>query len=159
MDILTRRRPLPDGFRLITYDVKHADELVRMWRASFERAVGVKDPHDFESQIQYLNTTVLPEHRVRLVLDKETRAVVGFLAASEAFVAQLYVHVDYQGRGIGSWLLDLAKVESGGRLRLYTFEVNEGAQRFYGARGFVVIKRGFEKDWQLKDIEYEGVRG
>ncbi|MEE8106509.1 MAG: GNAT family N-acetyltransferase [Planctomycetota bacterium] len=95
---------------------------------------------------------------MRVVFEEAGGTVVGFLAASAEMVAALYVHVDYHGRGIGSALLDLAKLESSGRLRLLTFQKNERAQRFYEAHGFSVIKRGFEKDWQLEDLEYEWVR-
>jgi ribosomal protein S18 acetylase RimI-like enzyme len=39
--------------------------------------------------------------------------------------------------------------------RLFTFEANKNAQRFYERHGFKVVARGFEKEWQLADIEYE----
>jgi ribosomal protein S18 acetylase RimI-like enzyme len=148
-------KPFLPGLHLADYDDSAALELVRMWRASFEQGVGVIDPHPLDGQLAYLNDVVLPQNRVRVVCDEAGGAIVGFLAASREMIAALYVQVDYHGRGIGSALLDLAKQESSGRLRLFTVERNLRAQRFYEARGFKVIARGFEKDWQLADLEYE----
>jgi ribosomal protein S18 acetylase RimI-like enzyme len=141
------------GLRLVDYDPAHERELVAMWRASFERAVGVTDPHPVAEQAAYLREKVVPHHRVRVVLDDSGR-VVAFLAANEETIAHLYVHVDHQRRGIGSRLVELAKRESGGSLRLFTFESNVVAQRFYERHGFRVVNRGFEPEWRLPDLEY-----
>lgn len=129
-----------------------------MWRASFERAVGVVDPHPIEEQVRYLQEQVVPANEVLVVIEESSSAVVGFIAFSAQSIVQLYVHVLHQGRGIGSALLDIAKERSGGALRLFTFDANAGAQRFYEHHGFVVVARGFEPMWGLKDIEYEWVR-
>ena len=77
------------------------------------------------------------------------------MAATPESISQLYVHVDHQGKGVGSMLVGIAKQHSHGRLRLFTFEANKNAQRFYERHGFEVVARGFEKEWQLADIEYE----
>jgi RimJ/RimL family protein N-acetyltransferase len=51
--------------------------------------------------------------------------------------------------------LDQAKAQSSGRLTLYTFEVNENAQRFYEKNGFVIIGRGQEIEENLQGFQYE----
>jgi ribosomal protein S18 acetylase RimI-like enzyme len=89
------------------------------------------------------------------VLEKGGGKVVGFLAATAEKISQLYVHVAYQNKGIGSMLVNLAKQNSNGSLRLFTFERNKNAQRFYEKHGFKLVARGFEKSWQLEDIEYQ----
>lgn len=134
----------------------HVHRLIPMWRKSFEEAVGVTDPHTIEDQTNYFLTTVLPDNAVRIVL--RGADVVAFVAASTESIAQLYVHVDYQGIGIGSKLLQWAKDRSDGRLSLYTFDRNERAKRFYENRGFKIVARGFEETWQLADIRYEWTR-
>lgn len=137
------------------YVPAYGGELVAMWRASFERAVGVLDPHPIEEQLRYLEEKLLPENHIVVVLDPATRAVIGFMASTPGMIVQLYVHVDYQRRGIGAMLLAMAKERSHGTLRLFTFDANRNAQRFYERHGFRVIGRGFEKEWGLKDVEYE----
>jgi ribosomal protein S18 acetylase RimI-like enzyme len=140
---------LPD---LIAYDAAWLDELVGMWRESFEAAVGVCDPHSLDEQKQYFLNEVLPRHGVRLaILDGQ---LVGFVAASSDSVAQLYVRVGFQRSGIGSQLLSWTKTQSSGSLWLYTFARNEAARSFYERSGFVAIEHGFEPQWQLEDVKY-----
>src|SRR2546426_10065300 len=89
-----------------------------MWRASFEARVGVIDPHPLSEQRQYFLSEVLPRNDVRLALLASD--LVGFIAASAESVAQLYVRVGFQRRGIGAQLLAWAKDRSSGSLWLYT---------------------------------------
>lgn len=148
-------RMIPDDITIVEYAPEHARELVLMWRESFERAAGVIDPHPIDEQIEYLVQKVVPENRVRVVISKATSEIIGFMASTPEMISQLYIHREHQGRGIGSMLVQMAKDNSGGRLRLYTFKSNKGAQNFYERQGFKVIGTGFEEQWQLEDIEYE----
>jgi ribosomal protein S18 acetylase RimI-like enzyme len=140
---------------IVDYSPEYARELVAMWRESFERALGIINPHPLEGQLRYLEETVVPENHVRLVLDKSDSKIIGIMASTPDHIAQLYVHVNHQHKGIGTMLLNIAKQNSNGRLRLFTFKANRNAQRFYEHHGFKIIGRGFEEMWQLEDIEYE----
>ncbi len=62
--------------------------------------------------------------------------VVGLLVVATGDLDQLYVAPDRLGEGIGRRLLDLAKERSPDGLRLYTFQVNDRARRFYERNGF-----------------------
>jgi ribosomal protein S18 acetylase RimI-like enzyme len=152
---MARKHVTQPSIVVVDYIPSHAHELVRMWRDSFERALGIVDPHPLAEQQQYLEELVVAENRVHVVLDESTSTIVGFMAATPKKISQLYVHVNHQNQGIGSLLINLAKQQSCGRLRLFTFKVNENAQRFYERHGFKVVGRGFEEEWQLEDIEYE----
>jgi len=139
----------------VTFDESDTDELVTMWRASFEAGVGIVDPHPLSEQRCYLLETVVPNNDVRVaVLPGQKRKIVGFIAATRESVAQLYVRVGYHHQGLGTKLLDWAKTQSGGSLWLYTFEQNRNARQFYESRGFTVEERGFEPMWNLADIKY-----
>lgn len=144
-----------EDFVVVDYSPEHARELVRMWRDSFERALGINDPHPFEEQVRYLEEKVVTESKVLVVLERHGAKVVGFMASTPEKISQLYVHVSHQGQGIGSMLVRTAKRQSSGRLRLFTFKANENAQLFYERHGFKIIARGFEEDWGLEDVEYE----
>lgn len=140
---------------LVDYDPSRIDELVALWRESFEAGVGITDPHPLAEQKAYFLEKVLPHHAVRLALSGGE--LVGFVSASRESVAQLYVRHGLGGRGIGTRMLDWAKGQSGGSLWLHTFARNERACRFYERSGFVAVERGFEPFWQLEDVRYQWV--
>ena len=68
-------------------------------------------------------------------------ALVGILVLAGPWLDQLYVEPTMTGRGVGAGLLDLAKRERPEGLRLWTFALNAGAQRFYERHGFVETRR------------------
>ena len=149
---MTAARLPRDAPRLVAFDPQRVDDLVAMWRASFERAVGIVDPHPLAEQRDYLLREVLPRNDVRLALLEDE--LVGFVAASVESIAQLYVRIGFQRRGIGTQMVDWAKQRSAGSLWLYTFARNLGARAFYEQQGFVIIAHGFEPTWKLADVKY-----
>ena len=145
------------SINIIEYDAAYALKTVQMWRASMEAALGIKDTHSWEEQLDYLQS-IAAQHQLYLALDTATDQVVGMMAVGGSELDQLYIHVDYQGQGIGTHLLNLAKARSPGTLQLYTFAVNQPAQRFYEKHGFTIIGRGIESNSGMADIRYEWVQ-
>lgn len=141
------------GILIRPYASEYLGALVPMWRRSFEYGVGVTDPNPLDEQRAYFLEQVLPHNEVRVAL--LGAELVGFIAASSSEIAQLYVNPDYHGRGIGSGLLRWAQQNSTGRLTLFTFARNQRARAFYERKGFRMIARGFEEQWQLEDLQYE----
>ncbi len=144
---------MPSPVDLVAYRPEFRDSLVDLWRASFEHGVGHPVPNPVDDHRRYFDEHMLTETRVHLALRDGT--LVGFGAFTPESVVQLYVHVDHLGQGIGARLLELAKADSAGRLWLYTFVSNQGAQRFYERHGFDIVERGFEPLMQLGDLRYE----
>lgn len=144
-----------NNIKITPYHPKYVEQTVNMWRASKEQAIGQNEIHSFESKIDFLNNILPKEFDIDLaIIDKK---VVGMIAYNESEVSQLYIHIEYQRMGIGKILLEKAKEQSRGRLTLYTFEVNEKAQRFYEKHGFKIIGRGHENEENLPDIQYEWI--
>jgi GNAT superfamily N-acetyltransferase len=133
------------------------EPLVRMWRESFEYGVGITDTNPLEAQISYFQNEIAPTNHVRLA--KLGGQMVGVVASNPESVNLLYVRVGFHRQGIGKQLLQLAKAESCGSLWLYTFARNKVACTFYESQGFVVVQRGFEPFWQLKDVKFNWSRG
>ncbi|WP_420489238.1 GNAT family N-acetyltransferase [Neobacillus niacini] len=131
----------------------YAEQTVEMWRNSKEQALGQKEIHSFENHVNFLNYILKDQFQVYLALVDEV--VVGMIAYNENEISQLYIHIGFQGIGIGQSLLEKAKEQSTGRLTLHTFEVNMKAQRFYEKHGFKIIGRGYENEENLPDILYE----
>ena len=145
-------------FSINEYDPAYAIQTVKMWRESKEQVIGQKEMHSFEDHVFFLNNILIKDNKVFLAIEASGEQVLGILACNENWVNQLYIHTEYQGRGIGKKLLNHAKQQSEGSLFLYTFEVNKKAQEFYERNGFKVVGRGYENEEQLEDIKYEWTR-
>lgn len=65
-------------------------------------------------------------------------ALRGVMALRGVWIDQLYVEPAWHGHGIGPALIDHAKGLSSS-LKLWTFQRNAGARRFYERQGFVVV--------------------
>ena len=78
-----------------------------------------------------------------------TLYVDGVLVASQLFVNTLFDAINDQQLLFGGLQGDIDEV------RLFTFARNRGARSFYERHGFRIVRRGFEPDWQLDDLEYE----
>ena len=145
------------NIKIVEYDSKYADDAVLMWRESKEKAIGQKDIHSFLEHKNYFIEAMQRKNYVAyLAIDEEK--VIGIIVFTEEEINQLYIHNDYQGRGIGKTLLEMAKNMSSGKLTLYTFEVNRKAQRFYERNGFKIIGRNYENEENLDDIKYQWIK-
>lgn len=142
-------------FIITPYNPTYAEQTVVMWRDSKQQAIGQKEMHSIESHVYFLNHILLEQFQIDVALIDDK--VVGMVAFNEKEISQLYIHIDYQGLGLGQILLDKVKEQSSGRLTLYTFEVNKNAQRFYEKNGFKIIGRGHENEENLPDILYEWI--
>jgi ribosomal protein S18 acetylase RimI-like enzyme len=142
-----------NAVNIVNFDSARTDELVRLWRESFEFGVGVVDPHPISDQRDHFVNTVVPNNAVRMALLCDQ--LVGFIAATKESITHLYVRVGHHRCGVGTKLLAWAKGQSSGSLWLYAFARNATARAFYEKHGFVIIARGFEPTWQLDDIKYE----
>ena len=87
---------------------------------------------------------------------RRRRYHVGLLVLDNEWIDQLYVEPGHTGRGIGADLVAVAKRERPTVLRLWTFEANVGARRFYERHGFVAT--GFtagDNEEGAPDVRYE----
>ena len=82
--------------------------------------------------------------------------VVGFLARDAGDIHALYITRAARGQGHGAALLNRAKAHAP-TLSLWTFQANDGAQRFYLREGFHEVERtdGSGNDEGLPDIRYQ----
>jgi GNAT superfamily N-acetyltransferase len=131
-----------------------ADELVAMWRASYDRALApYRDPHTLREQKQYLLKVLSRESKITVA--RAGRELIGFMAQRDAEIGQLYLHVDHQGAGLGRRFIALAREHSPRYLHLHTFQRNVKARRFYLREGFTEIGFGYRNMEGLADVELE----
>ena len=114
--------------------------------------------HTDEETRDWVANIVLPNQDVWVAeIDGE---VVGYAAIDGAELSDLYVRPGYQGRGIGTALLEKAKELSPGQLGLWAFQRNDGARRFYERHGFEVIELtdGSDNEEREPDVRYRWIR-
>jgi putative acetyltransferase len=89
----------------------------------------------------------------------ETNDIDGFIAFRVGWIDQLHVRPDRQRQGIGKALLGQA-MRAQSPLRLWTFQKNAAAIRFYRAYGFCEIERtdGSRNEEREPDVLMEWVR-
>jgi GNAT superfamily N-acetyltransferase len=115
--------------------------------------------HSDENVRAWVRERLIPAGRTTVAL-VEGR-VIGFLVVSSdagiGWIDHLYVLPVWVGRGVGTRLLELARHRLSGPIRLYTFQGNEGARRFYESRGFCAIAfgHGSTNEEQCPDVLYE----
>lgn len=111
--------------------------------------------HSDDDVTEWMAQVVFP-HRPVWVAERSDAEPVGMLVLENRWIEHLYVSPLFTGRGVGSRLLEIAKQESPGELRLWTFASNVGAQRFYERHGFVALRRtdGSGNEEGAPDIEY-----
>lgn len=93
--------------------------------------------HTVEEDHNYF-ASVLSE-QMCWVMERNGR-VLGFIALEDSWVNHRYVLPRYQGIGIGTVLIDMAKVVSPHSLQLWTFQENLRARTFYGRQGFIEVE-------------------
>jgi ribosomal protein S18 acetylase RimI-like enzyme len=87
--------------------------------------------------------------------------VVGMMAVSRkegaGWLDHLYLLPSSVGRGLGAQLVQRAKAALASPVRLYTFQANEGARRFYERHGFRAIGfgDGSSNEERCPDVLYE----
>jgi GNAT superfamily N-acetyltransferase len=86
----------------------------------------------------------------------ERGGIAALLVLDGDWIDQLYVDPDHFGKGHGSSLIAVAKRQRPAGLKLWTFEANSGARRFYERHGFVVTgSTDGENEEGAPDVRYE----
>ncbi len=131
------------GFRIRPLVEGEIPVVASVWRRSrfdalpeFEAQQG----HSLTDDIGYFRSVIAQEFDVWVA--ESDQQIVAFLATADRVVERLYVDPQFQGKGIGTALLDKAKSNHPGGLRLFTLQINTRARAFYEARGFRAVAFG-----------------
>ena len=140
---------------------------VTIRRAEPEDAARLARIH-LEARKAAMPPTIHPEHEVvawvsgNIERDEVWVADVDGTPAAYArltgtWLDDLYVDPAYAGQGLGSALLDLAKVRQPDGFGLWVFEMNQPARAFYAGHGLVEVERtdGSANEEKEPDIRME----
>jgi GNAT superfamily N-acetyltransferase len=108
---------------------------------------------------EWVTEVLIPSHG--LIVAEHIGAVVGFAAVSHdgnfTWIDQMYLFPSHTGQGIGSKLLLEIIRTAHGPIRLFTFQENTQARRFYERHGFqpLLFSDGLGNEERCPDVLYE----
>ena len=103
---------------------------------------------DTESR-EFIRDVMLPNNEVWVA--EEDGRVVGFAGLGDDLMRHLWVEPTAQNRGVGKALLDRAKERRPDGFRLWVFQKNVGARRFYERHGFALVRLTDGRDNQERE--------
>ncbi len=116
-----------------------ADAIAEVFIASFGSLTFLPRLHTDDEHRAFIANVVLPQQDV--VVAEDEAGIAGFVAMAHGdLVEHLYVRPERQRRGVGTALLDEAKARMPDGFRLWVFQRNEPARRFYEANGLGVVE-------------------
>jgi|TARA_B110000238_G_scaffold93164_1_gene101814 ribosomal protein S18 acetylase RimI-like enzyme len=135
--------------KAIDEDAAEISQILEDWAASNREIPLV---HNVEERADYGRW--LLEH-TRVTMIHNSSGVVGFLALEKHIIQALYIKKDFQGFGFGQAAIKFAQKQFK-ELRLWVFQSNIGAQKFYQRLGFQIVEKsdGEDNDYRLPDIFY-----
>lgn len=136
-------------------DDSDAAGVADVWLRSFAAALPtVRRAHDDDEVRAWFSHVVVPQYETWIAVAKGS--VVGLLVLDGEELEQLYLDPSWRGRGVGDRFVDLAKQQRPNGLRLWTFQVNEPARRFYERHGFIEVERtdGLRNEEREPDVRY-----
>ena len=147
---------MSSSYIIRNYRDEDFDAVTILWRVAREKSLPDfqrEKGHFFYEDQDYFRDHILPRNQVWVV--EVNDQPVAFMAMQNDFIDQLYIHPDYQRRGIGKALLDLAHERSPEHVWLYTLQANVNARAFYEKNDFVAEKFGISPPPESEpDIEY-----
>jgi GNAT superfamily N-acetyltransferase len=116
-----------------------ASDVAEIFLAAYaEMRPYVRDVHTDDEIRAWIGDVVLRENEI-VIAEVEGRPA-GFAALDADLLGHLYVHPDLQRRGIGDVLLARVKELRPRGFRLWVFQRNTGARRFYERQGLRLVK-------------------
>jgi GNAT superfamily N-acetyltransferase len=135
--------------KAIDKDAAEISQILEDWAAS---NCEIPLVHNVEERADYGRW--LLEH-TSVTMIHNSCGVVGFLALEKHIIQALYIKKDFQGFGFGQAAIKFAQKQFK-ELRLWVFQSNIGAQKFYQRLGFQIVEKsdGEDNDYRLPDIFY-----
>jgi GNAT superfamily N-acetyltransferase len=118
-----------------------------------------QSPHTEEEILDWVSSKLIPTGSVTVATCM--CQVVAVLATSQdatsSWIDQLYVKPGYYSKGLGTKLLQHAHTTLTRPVRLYTFQANNGARRFYERHGYEAnaFSEGQSNEEKCPDVLYE----
>ena len=140
-------------FEIAEYKSEDFEAIAKLFRDVYIKTYPHLNPKFFELERfrKILREYILPDSEIR-VAEKECE-LAGFIALKKNYIDQLYIHRDFQSKGLGGFWVEQAKTIYPDFLELHTFASNERAIAFYEKHGFKIVERGVAPDEKMPDVK------
>lgn len=134
-------------------NAQDAHDIARILRAALAAFDWMPRLHTPDEDLRFVSGSLLTEQQVTVATIEDE--IVGFAAVKGDWLEQLYLDPAWTGRGIGSQLLRHVTARMT-HVKLFCFEANGGARRFYERHGFISEEfgDGSSNEEGLPDIRY-----
>ena len=129
--------------------------IAEIFIASFRGLTFLPTLHTDDEIRTWIQDQMIPAHEVWVA--EEDGSIRGFAAISGDLLGHMYVRPEDHSRGVGTALFDVVKRERPAGFRLWVFQRNEGARRFYVRHGcrLVELTDGSGNEEKEPDALYE----
>jgi putative acetyltransferase len=120
------------------YEQADCDAVIEVWSAASSAATPFLSEEFLAEERERIRTIWLPKAQTWVI--ESSKNMVGFISLIGNEVGALFVHLDFQGRGLGRALMDHA-ASMHDELFLDVFEDNFLGRRFYDRYGFTFVHK------------------
>lgn len=134
-----------------------SEEIAKLYLAARKNALGSIPPvYGTDERVLNWLSTRLSSGEECWVLEDEV-GICAFMLLEPGWLDQLYVRPDKIGQGFGTQLLQRAKDLMPAGIKLWTFQSNTMAHKFYERHGFLPIMKteGQNNEERAPDVCYE----
>ncbi|WP_211227825.1 N-acetyltransferase [Spirochaeta cellobiosiphila] len=113
------------------------------------------DAHKFIAKEYWANNRdimekkYIPQSETYIAIHNEQ--IVGFVSLIDNYLAAIFVRIEYQGKGIGSDLLNHVKAIKK-QLSLKVYSKNTKSKAFYQSKGFNIIEETVDPDTEENEV-------
>ncbi|MBC5997147.1 N-acetyltransferase [Romboutsia ilealis] len=123
---------------------KDIDKIMNIWLKSTIKAHNFITKEYWENSYNDVRDVYIPMSETFVYEDKDD--IKGFISIiNNEFIGALFVDIDYQGNGIGKYLINYA-IDEYKKLNLAVYKENKKSVEFYINRGFEIIKEQINED-------------
>lgn len=119
-------------------EIKDSEEVFKIFQSTRSQMSYLPAVHTIEETKNFIYKLVKSKN---VLIAKDGNKAAGFIYANDSYVEHLYVHPNFQNKGVGKLLLDYVKTENPNGLYLWVFEENKDAIRFYEREGFTLKEK------------------
>ncbi|MBS6507959.1 MAG: N-acetyltransferase [Paraclostridium bifermentans] len=120
------------------------DKLMDIWLESTVKAHSFISREYWESNYKVVKDEYIPMSETFVY--EENEEIKGFVSIiNNEFIGALFVDVKFQGRGIGTKLIDYS-IGKYKKLTLAVYKENQKSVEFYTRKGFKIIEEGLNED-------------